>query len=127
MNATIRLGVATVLVLFLSAVASADSVSVVYTCELRKDKTLDDAHAINVKWLKFVNENGGDGNVSSSTAAAIVGEIDKFFFIDSYPDLKTWAVVQEALNSDDSDGIEEAFDDVMKCDESQLYAIRRTE
>jgi len=113
----------------LSGLALADStVLEVFTCELEDEKTIDEVQAANSKWLKWVNENAGAGKVSSSVVTAIVGDNNGFVFVDAYPDLTTWAAVQDALETDEGEAaVGEVFEGLFECDENTLHKSTPTE
>lgn len=110
-------------VVCMSGLALADSTVIeVFTCELEDEKTIDEVQAANSKWLHWVNANGADGKVSSSVVTAIVGNNQGFVFVDSYPDLATWAAVQDALESDEGEeAVGEVFEGLFECDENTLH------
>jgi len=56
----------------------------------------------------------------------VVGNQDIFMFIDTYPDLETWAKTQTSLNSEDGSGIEDMFEDVSHCSENRLWRVEPT-
>ena len=112
--------------LFLSTVASADSVIESWQCELKNDAEFEDVMAINSKWLKWVNDNTEGGEITSSLGRPVVGALTKFLFIDSYPDLATWAATKKVLDSDAAEEVDEMFADVMECKENRLWRMEDT-
>ena len=48
-------------------------------------------------------------------------------YVDSYPDLATWAAGKAALSTDAGQAVEDGFDDVMDCTGNRLYRMRPTE
>jgi len=121
------LGVFTsVALLCLSAGAWADKISELFECELEKGATIADAQAINVKWLAFMRANVSE-DISSVAATVVVGDFDEFLYVDTYPDLATWAAAKTALETDEGQALETSFGDVMECDESTLYRVHPTE
>ena len=109
-----------------SAGAWADKVSEVFECEYEKGATLADAQAVNEKWLAFMKANVSE-DITSVAATALVGDFDEFLFVDTYPDIETWAAAKTALQTDEGQAIENGFGDVMECDESTLYRVHPTE
>ena len=103
--------------------ACADSVVASYNCELKDGKTSEELQAANGKWLKWVRENVNP-NITSEVGTAIVGKQDMFLFVDTYPDLATWAAVQTAL--DGSDELDELFEDISECSENRLWKFEPT-
>jgi len=112
--------------LFITTVASADSVIESWQCELKDDAKYEDVQAINSKWLKWVNDNTEGGEITSSLGKPVVGALTKFLFVDSYPDMATWAAAKEALDSDAADELDEIFEDVMECKENRLWRMEDT-
>ena len=115
-----------VALLCVSAGAWADKVSEVFECELEKGATIADAQAINVTWLAFMRANVSE-DISSVAATVVVGDFDEFLYVDTYPDLATWAAAKTALETDEGQALETSFGDVMECDESTLYRVHPTE
>jgi hypothetical protein len=115
-----------VALLCFSAGAWADKISELFECELEKGATIADAQAINVKWLAFMRANVSE-DISSVAATVVVGDFDEFLYVDTYPDLATWAAAKTALETDEGQALETSFGDVMECDESTLYRVHPTE
>ncbi len=117
---------ASIALLCLSAGAWADEVSEVFTCKIEEGKTLADAQAVNSKWLAFMRANV-DENISSVAATAVVGDSDGFLFVDTYPDLATWAAAKAALETDEGKAVESGFEGVTDCSGNRLWRLRPTE
>ena len=103
--------------------AWADSVVASYNCELKEGKTSEELLAANSKWLKWVREKVNP-NITSEVGTPIVGKQDMFLFVDTYPDLATWAATQTAL--DESDELDELFEDISECSENRLWKFEPT-
>ncbi len=112
--------------LCLSSIAMADSVAEVWTCEVKEGKTIEDVQATNSKWLKWINAHVEGGGITSSIGTAVVGNNDIFIFVDTYPNLATWAAAKDVLDSDEGDEIEDLFEDVDDCSENRLWKIEDT-
>ena len=117
---------ASIALLCFSTGAWADKVSEVYECEFEKGATLADVQAVNKKWLAFMKANVSE-DITSVAATAEVGDFDEFLYVDTYPDIETWAAARTASETDEGQAVENAFDDVMECDESTLYRVHPTE
>jgi hypothetical protein len=117
---------ASIALLCFSTGAWADKVSEVFTCELKDDKTIADAQAVNSKWLAFMRANVSK-DITSTAATAIVGNSDDFLYVDTYPDLATWAAGQAALDTDEGKAVTSGFDDIMECGKNRLYRNRATD
>jgi len=75
--------------------------------------------AINVKWLALVRKNVDENNMSA-LGTPVVGNLDDFMFMDTYPDLSDWVKTQTALNSPAGDELEGMFDTVSDCSKNSL-------
>lgn len=111
---------------FLSVAANADEVIESWQCELKDDATFEDVQAINSKWLKFVNDHTDGGEITSALGRPVVGNQTRFLFIDSYPDMATWAATKDVLASDAGSEIDGMFEDVMECKENRLWNMEDT-
>ena len=112
--------------LCLSGIAAADSIAETWTCKVKEGKKLEDVQAINSKWLKWVNAHVEGGGITSSVGESVVGNSEKFIFVDTYPNLATWAATKDALDSDAGDELDELFEDVSECSENRLWKIEDT-
>ena len=74
-----------------SATTIADEVAEVYNCKLMDGKTIADAQAVNSKWLVWMRANVSEA-IKSTAATPIVGDASGFLYVDTYPDLATWAM-----------------------------------
>ncbi|NQV87352.1 MAG: hypothetical protein HQ492_09790 [Woeseiaceae bacterium] len=117
---------ASIALLCFSAGAWADSVSEVFTCELQEGKTLEDAQAVNKNWLAWMRANVNK-EVSSMAATSVVGDSDSFLYVDTYPDLATWAAGKAKLETDEGEAVESGFADVMECNSNRLWHLHSTE
>jgi len=107
-------------------VAVADPVSAVWTCELKEGKTSDDAQAVNSKWLAWARKAGGSDEITSSLVSPVVGDVGGFLWVDTFPDLVTWAKVTEATSSEEFKPIGEAFGEVQTCSGNRLWSGEAT-
>ena len=124
-----KIKIASILVAFTLAFVSnsvfADSIVESYTCKLNEGKKTEELHKINGKWLKWIRANVSK-DISSSVGIAVVGKQDMFLFVDTYPDLNTWAAAQTALDSDAAKELEDIFSDVSECTENRLWKFEPT-
>ncbi len=109
--------------LVVSGVASADTVTNVWSCKLNDGKTSEDAQAINAKWLKWARGVTGDDSITSSFVTTAVGDMKGFMWVDMYPDFATWAKLMDA---DPNEELEEAFNALQTCSGSRLYRGEET-
>ena len=114
-----------VLFAFISHSVFADSIVATFNCKLKEGKKKEDVQAVNSKWLSHVTKNVSK-DITSSFGTAVVGNQDIFMFVDTYPDLETWAKTQTLLNSEDGSGIEVMFEDVSHCSENRLWRVEPT-
>jgi hypothetical protein len=112
----IILATVTSVFLLLSAVVSADPISVVFTCELKEGKTKEDAMAVNAKWLKWARATGGSDEITSSYVSTVIGDLGGFMWVDTYPDIATWGKIADADSEFDAE-----FDEVSKCSGNRMY------
>ena len=124
-----KIKIATILVVFtltfISNSVFADSIIESYTCKLKEGKKQEELQAINSKWLKWVRTNVNK-NINSSVGTAVVGNQNMFMFVDTYPDLNTWAAVQTVLDSDAASELKDIFVEVSDCSENRLWKFEDT-
>ena len=112
--------------LCLSGIAAADSIVETWTCELKDDKKIEDVQAINSQWLKWVNDRVEGGGITSSVGESVVGNSEMFLFVDTYPNLATWAATKDALDTPEGGELDDLFEDVSECSENRLWKIEET-
>ena len=117
----IMLATVTSVFLLLSAAASAEPVSIVFSCKLNDGFTKEDAMEINARWLKWARETGGSDEITSSYVTPVVGDFDGFMWVDSYPDIATWGKIVEADSEFDDE-----FDEVATCSSNRMYRGEET-
>lgn len=116
----------TLFTLCLSGIAAADSIAETWTCKVKEGKKIEDVQAINSKWLEWVNAQVEGGGITSSVGESVIGNIENFIFVDTYPNLATWAATKDALDSDAGAKLDELFEDVSECSENRLWKIKNT-
>jgi hypothetical protein len=117
----IMLATVTSVFLLLSAAASAEPVSIVFSCKLNDGFTKEDAMEINARWLKWAREAGGSDEITSSYVTPVVGDFDGFMWVDTYPDIATWGKIVEADSEFDDE-----FDEVATCSGNRMYRGEET-
>ena len=110
----------------ISGIAAADSIAESWTCKVKEGKTIEDVQAKNSEWLKWINANVEGGGIMSSIGTAVVGNTQTFIFVDTYPNLATWAAAKDALDSEEGDELDDLFEDVSDCSENRLWKIEDT-
>ena len=102
--------------------ANADtSIEMVWDCTLNEGKTMEEVHAVNAKWVTFINKKVKGGDISSATVVAIVGDYSSFLFVDSFPNLQSWTDAAAAMETSEGQKLDAAFDEVSDCSSSRLY------
>jgi hypothetical protein len=112
--------------LCLSGIAAADSIAETWTCQVKEGKKLEDVLAVNSKWLEWVNAHVEGGGITSSVGESVVGNIENFIFLDTYPNLATWAATKDALDGDAGAELEDLFMEVSDCSENRLWRLKET-
>ncbi len=112
--------------LCLSGIATADSIAETWTCEVKEGKSIEDVQAINSKWLKWINAHVEGGGITSSIGTTVVGNTEIFIFVDTYPNLTTWAAAKDVLDSDEGEELDDLFEDVSECSQNRLWKIEDT-
>ena len=98
----------------------------VWQCKLEGGKTVKDVHAVNGKWVKFVNANVEGGDIQSYVATAIVGDTTQFLYVDSFPDMKAWIAVKALMETDEGQALESVLNEVATCSSNRLYSTTET-
>lgn len=116
-----------IVTLCLNGVAAADTIVETWTCKVEEGKKIEEVQATNSKWLQWVKSNVDGDEITSSVGTSIVGSAETFIFVDTYPDLATWAAAKEALDNADDDEIDELFEGITDCSENRLWKLEETE
>jgi len=112
--------------LCLSGIAAADGIVEAWTCTVKEGKSIEDVQAVNSKWLEWINAHVEGGGVASSIGTTVVGNNEIFIFVDSYPNLATWAAAKDASDSDEGNALDNLFEEVSECSENRLWNIEDT-
>ena len=106
----------------LCTTASAGShIEEVWDCTMIEGKTLDQVNSVNAKWVKYVNKNVKGSGINSRTVTPLVGDMRSFIFVDSFPNLASWADTKAVMQSDEGRKIEAALEEVTDCTSNRLY------
>ena len=117
-----KLTIAILLLAFSGLCIADDSHTVVmFKCKLKDGKEMEEVRANNVRWLANARKSGESEGINSYALEPQIGELDHFLFIDSYPDLATWAKAQAAEETEESKAINAAFDELMDCEKNRMY------
>ncbi len=103
-----------------SAIAE-DRVVVIWNCELADGKTTEDVQTANGRWVKFNNKEVAGGDIRSFVATAIVGDVSGFTYLDSFPNIESWAGMQKAMASAAGRALEAELNQTATCSQSSLY------
>jgi len=107
-------------------IAAADDYREVWQCTAKDGKTLEDIQAVNSKWQAWMRKNVHKG-ISSAILTAVIGDLDGFIFVDTYPSLEVWGAGKAAQDdSDEMDAVDAEFEAVTECDDSRLWRKRPT-
>ena len=110
------------LLLGVSGIATADPVTMVWTCTLNDGVTAEQSQAAGKKWVALVRKRTGNDEITSSWVTAVVGEIGLFMWVDTYPSLEVWAAVQNDWpNSEEEAALDEELEANETCSKSRLY------
>jgi hypothetical protein len=106
----------------LCATANADThIEEVWECTLSEGKTMAQVNAINGNWVKYANKNVKGGGIKSRSVSPLVGDMGTFIFVDSFPNLGSWADTKEAMRSSEGQKIEAELEGVAECTSNRLY------
>jgi hypothetical protein len=92
-----------------------------WKCKLKDGKTMEEAQAVNKRWLAMTRKVAGTDDINSYSLETIVGDLTIFGWVDAYPDMATYAKVKAADDTDESKAIEAAFNDLTECTDNRLY------
>ena len=107
----------------LIGLADAGDVRVIemWQCELKEGQKMEDLKANNTKWLAMTRKAAASDDVRSYALSTVVGDLTKFVFVDTFPDMAAWSAAKSAEKSDAGDAIEAAFEELMECTKNRLY------
>ena len=106
--------------------ASADSYREAWQCKAAEGKTIEDIQAVNSKWLALMRKNVDEG-IDSAILTAVVGNLEGFMFVDTYPTLEAWSKGRGAQDeNEDLQEITASFNEVMTCSENTLLEHQPT-
>ena len=105
---------------------SAETYREVWQCKAEEGKSIDDIQAVNSKWLAWMRKNV-DKKIDSAVVTAVVGNLQSFMFVDTYPTLDAWSKGRGAQqDNEEMDALEEAFNEVVMCSENSLMEHQPT-
>ena len=101
--------------------AGDDRIVEMWQCELKEGQKMEDVKANNTKWLAMTRKAAASDDVRSYALNTVVGDLTKFVFVDTFPDMAAWSAAKSAEKSDAGDAIEAAFEELMECTKNQLF------
>ena len=105
---------------------SAETYREVWQCKAEEGKTVDDIQAVNSKWLAWMRKNV-DKKIDSAVLTAVVGNLESFVFVDTYPTLDAWSKGRGAQqDNEEMDALTAEFNEVMSCKENSLMEHQPT-
>lgn len=110
--------------LVLSGTAAANTISEVWTCKLNDGKTPEEAIAAGKAWLDWAREYTGSDAITSVFVTSYVGDLGSFMWVDSFPDIATWAKVADGVRSDEGyKAIGAALNEIETCEGNRLLEV----
>lgn len=67
------------------------------------------------------NGQSATKNRASYVTTPIVGALGAFMYVDSYPDMETWAAAKKALAKEEGQAREAALNELATCETNSLY------
>jgi len=96
-----------------------------YQCSIKEGKNVDDVHAANGKWSRYVNANVAGGDIHSYVLQTVVGKTGTFLYADSYPSLASWEAVSK-IDTDEMKEIDKGLDEVADCTSNSLHRVKES-
>lgn len=95
----------------------------VWQCKLNENKTMKDANALNDKWVAFMNKSVKGGGINSYNLEPRVGNHDGFLFVDTYPNMQSWAAGENVMEkTKEGKALLKEFRMLAKCSSNSLYS-----
>lgn len=114
-------------VVLMCATANADLRTLeVWTCTVNEGQSLDDVKSGNANWLEFVNRAVEGGDIQSYVVTPIVGTLDQFMYVDSFPSMAAWIATKEAIATEEGIAVEAALAQFATCESNSLYNSEET-
>ena len=97
-----------------------EQIDEVWQCKLNDGKTLEEVQTNNSIWVKAMHDNVSD-DISSMVVTSVVGDTGHFLFVDSFPDLATWAAAKAWLETEEGQALDAQFQALANCESNRLY------
>ena len=98
----------------------------VWSCTLNEGKSIADIKALNSKWVIYANKAVKGGDIQSYVVTAVVGEMDGFIFVDSFPSMESWTAKEAAMAIGEGKELVAAFNKIGKCQSNSLYSVEES-
>lgn len=98
----------------------------VWTCTLKEGKSISDVKELNKKWVAYVNKAVKGGDIHSYVVTPIVGKLDTFVFVDSFPSMESWVAKKAAMETDEGKEMDQAFGEISECHKNSLYSAEKS-
>lgn len=99
----------------------------VWTCTIKDGKTMEEFQAVNLKWVRFMNEKVDGGDIHSYIATPVVGTQNQFISIDSFPSMASWTAHKAAVETTEGKALTAAFIEVSNCSSNSLMSVAEVE
>ena len=103
-------------------IAAADTVRVVWICEVNEGKTMDEVREANAAWVRYHKANASDG-ITSMILTPMIGNTTpgRFIFADDFPDLATWSASLALSQTDEGQEIDAAIAEAATCAQNSMH------
>lgn len=112
------------LVLLLGAwgMASADTIRVVWICDLNEGQTMDDVREANSAWVRYHRANASD-QISSMILTPMIGNTTpgRFIFADDFPDIAAWNTSLGLSETEAGAEIDAALAEAATCAQNSMH------
>jgi hypothetical protein len=108
-------------IIFSGLTIAATHVEEVWDCKLIEGKTMKQVNTANADWMKYANANVKGGGINSRVVTPVVGDYGGFFFVDSFPNLKSWADTKAVMATTEGAKKDAAILAVVECSSNRLY------
>ncbi|MGE0623497.1 MAG: hypothetical protein AB7I04_16525 [Pseudomonadales bacterium] len=105
---------------WIPAFAAETSVLEFWECKLQDGKTMDDAAKANKKWLELQHEDN-HAEIRSWALTAIVGDLDGFYWLDSFPSLDAWTKSRLLSETPAGQAVDAELDAAVACTRNRVY------
>jgi hypothetical protein len=102
--------------------AAADTIRVVWICDVNEGKTMDDVRAANEAWVKYHTANN-DERISSVILTPMIGNMQpgRFIFSDDFPSIEVWNASLKLSETDEGAAIDAALGDAATCPQNSMH------